>query len=560
IAVTGVASVLLVAMVVAVAVGVNRGGSGGTSDSPGSSGSGSGGGVSSTTKSVQAICSPTDYKQTCEESLAGANSTDPKYLIKLAFQNTVKGIRSAILNSTLYREAAADPNTKGALQVCEEVLDNSVDDLQRSFDQVEAFDVNRMDEYIDDIKTWLSGAIANKEACIDAVNGTSGDTAEKMKKLLNTTSEMLSNGLAIVTDFSTIFSSLQLGSFTSRRRLMGEGEENPDDGFVQSARRRLLAVNINTIKANVTVAQDGSGQFKTIGAALATLPKKSNDTFVIHVKAGVYKETVIVPKKVNNVVIYGDGPEKTRVVNNKNYADGVQTFHTATLAVNSDGFMAKDIAFENSAGPTKHQAVAVRVSGDKAVFYNVVMDGYQDTLYAHGYRQFYRNCTISGTIDFVFGDATAVFQKCRFIVRKPDINQNCMVTAQGRKDSRSIGVTVIQNSEIVPEAGFTAVKPKIDAFLGRPWKEYSRTLIMNTFIDGFIDPAGWSPWMGNYGLNTLYYGEYQNKGPGADTSKRVTWKGIQKITPEIALSFTAQKVYLNDGWVTNSSVPYTPGL
>ncbi|EPS70728.1 pectinesterase, partial [Genlisea aurea] len=560
IAVTGVASVLLVAMVVAVAVSFNKGDGSGDGSSA-STGGGSGSVVGASTKAVQAICSPTDYKQTCEESLAGANTTDPKELIKLAFDNTVKKVRAAILNSTLYKDAAADPRTKGALKVCEEVLDNCIDDLQRSFDQVNDFNVNQMDEYIDDIKTWLSGAIANKEACIDAVQNTTGDTAEKMKKVLNATSEMLSNGLAIVTDFSTIFSSLQLGSFTSRR-LMGEDEQQQPgiDSFVEFARRKLLAVNINSMKPNATVAQDGSGDFKTIGAALSTLPKKSNATFVIHVKAGVYKETVIIPKKVNNVVIYGDGPNKTRVVNNKNYADGVETFHTATLAVNSDGFMAKDIAFENSAGASKHQAVAVRVSGDKAIFYNVVMDGYQDTLYAHGYRQLYRNCTISGTIDFIFGDATAVFQKCRMIVRKPDINQNCMVTAQGRKDQRSIGITVIQDSEIVPEPGFTAVVPKIDAFLGRPWKEYSRTIIMQTYIDGFIDPAGWSPWMGNYALNTLYYGEYQNRGPGSDTSKRVTWKGIKKITPELAQTFTAQKVFLNDGWVTNSSVPYTPLL
>lgn len=222
--------------------------------------------------------------------------------------------------------------------------------------------------------------------------------------------------------------------------------------------------------------------------------------------------------------------------------------------------MAKDIGIENTAGPQGHQAVAVRASGDKAIFYNVHMDGYQDTLYAHAYRQFYRDCRISGTIDFIFGDATSIFQGGSLVVRKPMDNQACMVTAQGRKDRRSVGIITIQNVDIVAEPDFLSTTPKLKAYLGRPWKEFSRTIIMQSNITGFIDPEGWSPWMGTFALDTLTYGEYQNRGAGSDLSKRVKWKGILKMTEELAQSFTAESMYGGDEWVTSSGVPYVGGM
>ncbi|KAL8481471.1 hypothetical protein ACS0TY_027294 [Phlomoides rotata] len=552
IVVAGLASILLVAAVVAVTVGVTRKDSGGESSSGGS-------GISTSTKAVNAICSPTDYKTTCEKTLAGANSTNPKDLIKVAFEATVQDLQEAIKNSTLYKGVDNDPRTKGALEVCEEVLNDSVDELRRSFDKVSQLDVAELSDYVDDLKTWLSAAITYQDTCIDAFENTTGETGEKMKKMLRSSGEMLSNGLAMVTDFSSILVTLQIGGFTSRRLLGTEDNvEYPD--YVGGNERKLLAASPATLKPNAVVAQDGSGQFKTIGEAVAKIPPKNNQTYVIYVKAGVYKETVVIPKKVNQVVLLGDGPLKTRISGSKSFAGGVQTFHTAVLVVNGEGFMAKDIGIENTAGPEGHQAVAVRASGDRSVFYNVHMDGYQDTLYAHAFRQFYRDCRISGTIDFIFGDATAVFQGGSLVVRKPMNNQACMVTAQGRKDRRSVGITVIQNCDISAEPDFLSVKPPIEAYLGRPWKQFSRTIIMQSNIEGFIAPEGWSPWMGTFGLDTLYYGEYQNRGPGADLSKRVKWKGIQKMTPQLAQSFTAEKLFGGDEWVKSSGVPYVGGM
>ncbi|PIN12048.1 Pectinesterase [Handroanthus impetiginosus] len=553
-AVAGLASILLVAMCVAVAVGVTK------------KSGGDGGSITTSTKALHAVCGSTDYKETCENSLANANTTDPKELIKIAFNATIENISGVLKQSALLKEAANDESTKDALSICEEVLGDAVDDLYRSTDKVGQFDVNKLNEYVEDVKTWLSAVITYQETCIDAFENVTGDTGEKMKNLLKTARELSSNGLAMVTDVSSIFSSLQLGNLGSRRLLSKEGRElyfkDPTDyppgeepPFVRNKRRLLSAWSPNAV-----VAQDGSGQFRKINDAIAQVPKKNDKVFVIYVKAGLYKENVIIPKGAHKIVLIGDGPLKTRITGNKCFAKGTKTFQSATVAINADDFVAKDIAFENTAGPEGHQAVALRVSGDRAVFFNVHIDGYQDSLYAHTYRQYYRDCSISGTIDFIFGDALAIFQNCKFIVRKPMDNQACMVTAQGRVDPRSQGAIVIQNGDIQADPAFLATKPAIKAYLGRPWKELSRTIIIQSYIGGFIAPEGWSPWMGTFALDTLYYAEYQNRGPGSDLSKRVTWKGIKHINAKIAESWTGGRAFGGDFWIRAAAVPYVPTL
>ncbi|KAK6146187.1 hypothetical protein DH2020_020056 [Rehmannia glutinosa] len=556
VAVAGLASVLLVAMVVAVAVTVTK--KNGGADSGAAP-------VSTASKAVQAICSPTDYKATCEQSLSKANTTDPKELIEVAFNATIDSIVEGIKNSTLLKQAAADDSTKQALAICEEVLGTAVDDLKRSGGKLSEIDVSKVDGYVEDLRTWLSAVITYQETCIDAFENTTGDTGEKMKKLLKNARELSSNGLAMVTDITSIISSLPMGNVGSSRKLLAEDEgrilyhKDPSEyesgtepKFLGKVSRQLLA----HVKPNAVVAQDGSGHFKTINAAIATVPKKNNVPFLIYVKAGLYKEHVEIPKGANKIVLFGDGPFKTRITGNKNFAGGVKTFQSATVAVNADDFFARDIAIENTAGPEGHQAVALRVSGDRAVFFNVNIDGFQDTLYTHTYRQFYRDCTISGTIDFIFGDALSIFQNCRFVVRKPMEHQACMLTAQGRVDPRSTGAIIIQNGDISAEPAFLAARPPIDAYLGRPWKELSRTIIMQSNIGGFINPAGWSPWMGNFALDTLYYGEYQNRGPGSNLAHRVHWKGIRQITPQIAASWAPGRAFAGDYWIRATGIPY----
>ncbi|CAN4106254.1 unnamed protein product [Withania somnifera] len=549
IVIAGLASILLVACVVAAAITITKK-NGSDSSSGGDAASNSG--VSTSTKSVKAMCQPTDYKEACEKSLASAkNTTDPKELIKVAFESTITDIENAIKNSDLIKKAAKDPRTKEALQTCEGLLHVSIDDLRRSFDKVGSFDINKIKDYTDDLKTWISASITYQQTCLDSFQNTSGDTGEEMKKLLKTAGELTSNGLAMITSFGDMLTNLHIPSI-SRRLLTSDSDYT---SFVEAGSRRLLQVS--NIKPNAVVAKDGSGQYKTIREAIKAVPPKNTQTFVILIKAGEYKEKVDIPRGMKNVVFIGEGPTKTKITGNKNFADGTATFHTATVAVNGDGFVARNIGFENTAGAIKHQAVALRVSADKAVFHNCNIDGYQDTLYTHAYRQFYKDCTITGTIDFIFGDASSVFQNCKMIVRKPSDNQACMVTAQGRKDQRGVGAIVFQNCEITAEPAFTSTQPPIKAYLGRPWKEYSRTIIMQSYIDRFIDPEGWAPWNGNFALNTLFYAEYQNKGPGANTEKRVKWAGYNRnISPQEAAKYAPGYFIDQDSWIKKTGISY----
>lgn len=230
-------------------------------------------------------------------------------------------------------------------------------------------------------------------------------------------------------------------------------------------------------------------------------------------------------------------------------------------AVVGGNFLARDITFQNTAGPSKHQAVALRVGGDLSAFYNCDILAYQDTLYVHNNRQFFVNCLISGTVDFIFGNSAVVFQNCDIHARRPNSGQKNMVTAQGRVDPNQNTGIVIQKCRIGATKDLEAVKGSFPTYLGRPWKEYSRTVIMQSSISDVINPVGWHEWNGNFALNTLVYREYQNTGPGAGTSKRVTWKGFKVITSATeAQGFTAGSFIGGSSWLGSTGFPFSLGL
>ena len=612
IAIIGVSSVLLVAMVAAVAVGVTRNhGSSKTDGNADNSGD-----VSTSNKAIQTLCQPTDYRETCEKTLTSAagNTSDYKTLIKAGFQVAVDELNKAIANSTTLRELAKDSRTNQALENCKELIEYAIDDLQESFEKIGAFEYSKVDDYLADLKVWLSGAITYEQTCLDGFENTTGDAGTKMKQVLKTAQEITKNGLAMVTETTQLLTNLNIESL-SRRLLSNDDQrrlQEPADHWFSEGQRRLLAATVDSVKADVVVAKDGSGKYKTINEALKDIPLKSNKTFVIHIKAGVYAEHVLIEKSMTHVTFIGDGPTKTKITGSKNFVDGIPTFKTATVgkfftlhlnyhfylvsiswielniinlkvylnlytslflvvlmlnhfylvvaAVVGNYFLAKDIGFENTAGAEKHQAVALRVSSDMSVFFNCRMDGYQDTLYAHAHRQFYRDCTISGTIDFVFGNSATVLQNCTMIVRKPMDNQQCIVTAQGRTDRREPSALILQGCTIAAEPTYLAVKDINRAYLGRPWKEFSRTVVMQSTIGAFIQPEGWLPWMGNFGLNTCFYAEIGNKGPGSDQANRVTWRGVKKITLDHATKFTPGQFIGGDKWIKPTGVPYTSAL
>ncbi|GMI78661.1 hypothetical protein like AT3G05610 [Hibiscus trionum] len=550
-AIIGVCSVILVAMVVAVAVGVTRR----------SRHSESGGQLEASKKAVQTICQPTDYKEACEKSLAGSNTTDSKELIKAGFQAAIREIEKAVKNSGTIQDVAKDPMSRQALDDCKEVMGYAIDDLMNSINQLGAFDASTLDEYIENLKIWMGGSITYQQTCLDGFVNVSTEAGEKMRKLLNTSQMLTSNGLAMVSEIPKLIRDLKFPALTgaggATRKLLAK------DGFpswVSFRQRMLLQQNPSQMKPNVVVAKDGSGKYNSINQALKEVPNNNASPFVIHIKAGVYNEQVLVDKYMSNVVFIGDGPTKTTITGYLNFIDGTSTFKTATVAVIGKKFMAKDIGFENTAGAIKHQAVALKVQGDQAIFHNCQMDGYQDTLYAHSHRQFYRDCTVTGTVDYIFGDSATVFQNCKLIVRKPLDNQKCMVTAQGRTDRRTPSGFVLQNCVISGAQDYLPVKARSKSYLGRPWKQFSRTIIMQSQLDDIIAPEGWCPWNGNFALDTLWYAEFNNRGPGADQTNRVKWKGIQKITATQAQQFTAGVFLVGGDWIPNSGVPYTAGM
>ncbi|XP_017974853.1 PREDICTED: pectinesterase [Theobroma cacao] len=530
--------------------------------------------LSTTSKSVAAICSPTQFKQACVDTLgsvANNESAVPKDFIQAAIHVTLQELQAALNKSgSIFGSAVSDKTVKMAKDDCDELLQYAVDELQASFSVVGDSDLHNMEQREAEIKNWLNAVISFQESCVDQIP--QPQLQQQLSNGLLNASQLTSNALAIVNSISQIMSAFNLTSSLNLnlgggndRQLMDE--PNPDHdttypSWVSSKDRKLLAGGNNAqLTPNAVVAKDGSGQYKTIGDALKAYPKNLQGRYVIYVKAGIYNEYITVDKDKVNVFMYGDGPRKTMVTGRKSNRDGYTTTDTASFSAIGDGFIAKAMGFQNTAGPEGHQAVALRVISDRAVFYNCRMDGYQDTLYVQAHRQFYRNCVISGTVDFIFGDSNTIIQNSLLIVRKPMDNQQNIVTAHGRKFKQETTGLVIQNCRIVPDQALFPVRFKIRSYLGRPWKEHSRTVIMESTIGDFIQPAGWLEWAGNFALNTLYYAEYANRGPGAATNGRVKWKGYKVITNRNeALQFTAGPFLQGQTWLAESGVPFFLGF
>ncbi|XP_023540666.1 pectinesterase-like [Cucurbita pepo subsp. pepo] len=529
--------------------------------------SGAGEDTGSSNADIKTLCEPTTYRETCEEALVKSNvdSKDPRELIKAGFHFAIEQLKVALQNSPTVRAAAADPMAQKAVDACDELMDYAIDDLLVTFDKMaNSFSLHQINNYLGNIRIWLSGALTYQETCLDGFENVPGDTGEKMKNLLKTSKEMTANGLVMVGEITSLVSSLwqALGLSKGRQLRTDESSEEfqDDEPSWVHERRGLLEATGANIKADVVVAKDGSGKYTTITEALQEVPKKSNTTFVIYVKEGVYEEQVMVDKTMTYVMMIGDGPTKTKITASKNVIDGTPTFKSATFAAVGTNFIGKDLWFENSAGPEKHQAVALRVQSDMSIFYNCRMDGYQDTLYTHAHRQFFRDCTITGTVDFIFGNAAVVLQNCKIFVRKPMKGQTCLVTAQGRTQRKEPTGIVLQNCQISSDPDYYPVRHTIKSFLGRPWKLYSRTVVMQCQIDDLIQPEGWLAWEGTFALKTLFYAEFDNRGPGAATQNRVTWRGIKQITADHAVKYAPALFIGGNRWVKQTGIPYSGGL
>ncbi|KZV14459.1 pectinesterase-like [Dorcoceras hygrometricum] len=521
---------------------------------------------------VKSTCAATLYPELCVSTVHAA-ATAASLVIKSS-----KDVLLTALNYTIYtvernyftieKTAAGRSLTrreKTALHDCLEMIGDTLEELRESEDELKNYGFKNysLPQHKEYLETLLSAAQTNQESCLDGFSHDDAD--EKVRKTLIKGQmhvfRLCSNVLAIIknlTDTEIAANKFPTSHDSAQGRKLVE-QDSHWPAWLSAGDRSLL--QSSTVTPDVTVAADGSGNYRTVSAAVAAAPASSSKRYVIRIKAGVYRENVEIPRSKRNLMFVGDGRTTTIITASRNVVDGSTTFNSATVAVVGSGFLARDITFQNTAGPSKHQAVALRVNADLCAFYRCDVIAYQDTLYTHSLRQFYVDCFIAGTVDFIFGNANVVFQRCEIHARRPNSGQRNMVTAQGRDDPNQNTGIVIQNCKIGATSDLRPVQKNFPTYLGRPWKEYSRTVVMQSEISDVIDPAGWYPWSGNFALNTLFYAEYQNRGPGAATGNRVTWKGFRVLTSAAeALPFTVGRFIAGDSWLPATGFPFSSGL
>uniref|UniRef100_A0A7N0UGV8 Pectinesterase n=1 Tax=Kalanchoe fedtschenkoi TaxID=63787 RepID=A0A7N0UGV8_KALFE len=337
-----------------------------------------------------------------------------------------------------------------ALHACIELLQLTVTHLQTS-----VISNLSIPSRVHDVQALLSAASTNQHTCLDGVAESKSETIvdDHFKISLVNISNQLNNALAMAAKLPAAEKPGNSSS-SSLKYVYPVSEDGHPTWMTDEDRQNIVSENN---ECDLVVAKDGSGNFTTINEALNAAPNERSTRFVIYIKAGAYFENVVVTSKKKNIMLVGDGYDKTWIKGNRNAVDGWPTYQSAVLAVEGEGFIAKNMAIENYAGPTKFQAVALRTTADRAAFFRCRIAGYQDTLFVHSLRQFFRECEIYGTIDFIFGNSAVVFQKCSLYARRPLSYQYIVFTAQGRTSrDQTTGISIMESkmeaaSDMVPD-------------------------------------------------------------------------------------------------------------
>ncbi|WP_128104072.1 pectinesterase family protein [Paenibacillus sp. DCT19] len=325
-----------------------------------------------------------------------------------------------------------------------------------------------------------------------------------------------------------------------------------------------------------TVATDGSGDYKTIQAAIDAIPDHSKGRLEIRIKPGVYVEKLHIEKPMVHLI--GEGAEQTIITYDdyalKTFPNGelYHTFHSYTVLVGSDDFTAEGLSFVNSAGPGKvvGQALAIYVDGDRAAFRNCRFIGHQDTIFTgplpeqpldrsffggprdgaerRKLRQYYEGCYIEGDVDFIFGSATAVFKDCEIFskVRVSGTDQakaevQGYVTAASTPEDVKYGYVFI-------DCDLTSNAPPESVYLGRPWRNYAKVCFLKCWIGAHVKQEGWHNWNKTDAESTVVFAEYNSSGPGkAQAGARVPWANL--LTDEEAAEYTVPLILSGeDDW------------
>lgn len=299
----------------------------------------------------------------------------------------------------------------------------------------------------------------------------------------------------------------------------------------------------------LTVARDGSGDYRTIQEAINAIRAYSPVPITVRIRNGVYHEKVVVPSWVTGVTFIGESRENTIITHddfsgkfNAKGADTLMnktkfsTFTSYTMWVQGNDITIQNLTIRNTAGRVG-QAVALHVDGDRFVLKDCNLLGNQDTLLTanDSSRQYYKNCLIEGTTDFIFGPATALFQQCTI-----KSLSNSYITAASTTKGKKYGY-VFLNCKLV--ANNEAQK----VFLGRPWRAYAQTVFINCEMGKHIRPEGWDNWRNPENEKTAFYAEYKSFGEGASASSRVKWS--HQLSAKEAKKYTSHKILAgHDNW------------
>jgi pectinesterase len=294
-------------------------------------------------------------------------------------------------------------------------------------------------------------------------------------------------------------------------------------------------------QVELTVAADGSGKYKTVQEAVMAVPAGSPDNpVIIHIKPGTYKELIYVQREKRFFRLVGEDARRTVITYdlhaNMIGPDGkpIGTFRTPTVMIDADDFTAENITFVNTAGPVG-QALAVRVDGDRVRFRNCRFLGWQDTILLNRGRHYFEDCYIEGHVDFIFGGATAFFERCHIHCLKDGY-----ITGASTPDNQEFGF-VFSNCKITGES------PSVKTYLGRPWRAFSSVIFLHTEMENVVRAVGWHNWNFPEREKTVRYAEFGSRGAGANPRARVSWS--RQLTRAEAKGITLEKVLGSfDAW------------
>ncbi|KAK1367595.1 putative pectinesterase/pectinesterase inhibitor 51 [Heracleum sosnowskyi] len=501
---------------------------------------------------IQQACKATRYPDTCISTLSGTielpPNPEPGQIIQAAMKVSQAGFQTSLSKLQDLLQTSGNVNLTNNIRTSLEII-------RQTEYRINSTAVALQRSKIKTARAWLTAALSSQSGLMTGLNKyiKDGPMVNETIQAFNSSAMIISNALSMIRAYDMFGN--QTGSWDApktERDGVWESSSMPGSGTWNVQFPQGLV-------PSVTVCKVGKCDFSTVQEAVDKAPNNSmtveeavdmgpkGKRFVISIKEGVYNENVKVAFEKKNVVFLGDGMGKTVITGslNVNMPNISTTRNTPTVGVYGDGFMASNLTIENTAN-VDIQAVALLTDSDLAVIENCEILGHQDTLYANGLRQYFKSCRVEGTVDFVFGNAAAFFQDCTFLIRPriqtPEKGEQNVVTAHSKVDPAQVTGYVFQNCVINGTdkyMEFYRSNPKVhENFLGRPWREFSRTVFISCFMENIVSPEGWTEWEGEEGLQTLYYGEFNSTGPGANPAARVPWSN--KIPPDHVSAYSLQ--------------------